>query len=287
MNQQPVAVIGATGNTGRRVVAALQRHGVPVVAVSRHPDSAGQPGVQARHGDLRDPTSLIDAFAGAAAAYLIPPTFQPDETQLLTTAAAACEQAGVRRVVLHSVLHPHTPTMSHHLQKADAEDALRRTGAAWTVLQPAMYMQTVSQVLMANATPDGVVPIPWNLGSALSAVHLDDVAEVAARTLTEPGHEYASYELAGPQALTATEMVQAIGQVIGRDLHALQVDIQDIQDKLPYPPIGPQADTLIAMCREYDRHGLRGNPQVLAMLLRRPPTSFADACQQDLAAHES
>ena len=284
MDQQPVAVTGATGDTGRRVVAALQRHGVPVVAVSRHPHPAEQPGVQTRHGDLRDPASLIDAFAGAAAAYLIPPTFQPDETQLLTTAAAACEQAGVRRVVLHSVLHPHTPTKSHHLHKADAEDALRRTSAAWTVLQPAMYAQTVSQALMANATPDGVVPIPWNPGSALSAVHLDDVAEVAARTLTEPGHEYASYELAGPQALTATEMVQAIGEVTGQHLRAVQVDIQDV---LPYPPASPQADTLIAMCREYDSHGLRGNPRVLAMLLGRHPTSFADACRQDLVAHRS
>lgn len=284
---QPVAVIGATGNTGRRVVAALQRRGVPVVAISRHPGPAVQPGVQARRGDLRDPASLVDAFAGAAAAYLIPPTFEPDETQLLTTAAAACEQAGVRRIVLHSVLHPHTPTMSHHLQKADAEDALRRTGAVWSVLQPAMYVQTVSQVLMANVTPEGVVPIPWNLGSALSAVHLDDVAEVAARTLTEPGHEYASYELAGPQALTAIEMVQAIGSVIGQDLSTLQVDIDELQDVLPYPPVGPQADTLIAMCRQYDRYGLHGNPRVLAMLLGRQPTSFADACRQDLAARGS
>lgn len=147
---------------------------------------------------------------------------------------------------------------------------------------------SLSQVLIANATPDGVVPIPWNPSSALSAVHLGDVAEVAARTFTAPGHEYASYELAGPQALTATEMVQVIGQVTGQDLRAVQVDIHDalphMQDVLPYPPHSPQADTLIAMCREYDGHGLRGNPRVLAMLLGRRPTSFADACRQDLAA---
>jgi len=278
----PVAVIGATGSTGRRVVAALHRRGVPVVAVSRGANGTdpGDGVVEARHGDLRAPESLQLALADVAAVYVIPPTFQRDEAELLSNAAAACQRAGVPRVVLHSVLHPHCPSMSHHLRKADGEDALRRTNCRWTVLQPAMYTQTVSEVLLSHAR-DGVVPVPWNPASRLSAVHLGDVAEAAAVVLTEPGHDYASYELAGPAALSVTQMVASAAAASGQQLRAQQVPVGAV---LPYLPGSPQAQTLGAMCREYDSHGLLGNPRVLAMLLGREPTSFADAYAQDLAA---
>lgn len=280
MSRGPVAVLGASGTTGRRVVAALRRRGLPVVALSRHPAPTGDPGVVARHAELREPATVRRALEGASAAYLIPPTFQGDETRLLADAATSCQQAGVDRVVLHSVLHPHTPTMAHHLRKADAEDALRRTDAAWTVLQPAMYVQTVTQALARGTTADGVVPVPWDVTTALTPVHLGDVAEVAARVLDEPGHEHASYELAGPQALSAEQMVAQIAEVTGRDLRARQVDVHDV---LPYPAGSVEAETLVAMCEEYGRHGLLGNPRVLEMLLGRAPTRFADACRQDLA----
>lgn len=278
----PVAVIGATGSTGRRVVAALTRRGVPVVAVSRgaHGTGSGDGAVEARYGDLREPESLQPALADVAAVYVIPPTFQRDEAELLSHAAAACQRAGVPRVVLHSVLHPHCPSMAHHLRKADGEDALRRTDCRWTVLQPAMYVQTVTDLLLAHAR-DGVVPVPWNPASRLSAVHLGDVAEAAAVVLTQPGHDYASYELAGPAALSVTEMVAAAAVASGRELRVQQVPVGAV---LSYPPGSPQTETLDAMCREYDSHGLLGNPRVLAMLLGREPTSFTDAYAQDLAA---
>lgn len=37
----------------------------------------------------------------------------------------------------------------------------------------------------------------------------------------------------------------------------------------------------MAMCAEYDAHGLPGNANVLGWLLGRPATSFADAVLSD------
>jgi uncharacterized protein YbjT (DUF2867 family) len=45
-----------------------------------------------------------------------------------------------------------------------------------------------------------------------------DIAAVAARALTAPGHEGRVYELSGPDSLTAADRVAILGQALGRDL---------------------------------------------------------------------
>lgn len=64
-NNAVVAVYGATGHTGKFVMAELQRRGIRVIAVGR--DVSRVPaGVTARVATLDDPAALDRAFAGAA-----------------------------------------------------------------------------------------------------------------------------------------------------------------------------------------------------------------------------
>ncbi|GAB3344939.1 saccharopine dehydrogenase family protein [Lysobacter tyrosinilyticus] len=68
MNHQhaaPVAVYGASGHTGKFVVAELRRRGLPVIAVGRDPSRlpADLPG---RTAAIDDPAALDRAFAGCA-----------------------------------------------------------------------------------------------------------------------------------------------------------------------------------------------------------------------------
>lgn len=282
MSGPEVAVLGGTGPTGRRVVAALRARGARTVVVTRSPaaaSAASTPDGEVRYGDFRDPSSLAAAVAGAGAVYIIPPTFQPDEAELIAAAAHACETSGVGRVVLHSVLHPHCPRMAHHLRKADGEDALRRTGTGWTILQPAMYVQTVTETLLSFER-EGVVPVPWNPETALSPIDVGDVAEVAATVLLQPGHEYATYELAGPRPRGVADMVRVVADLQGRPLTAKQVPAESI---LPYPAGSAAAETLLAMCREYGEHGLLGNPRVVSWLLGRPPRDVAEVVRASTA----
>lgn len=266
---RPIAVIGATGQTGSRVVKALTDRGAPVRPLSRSRGGA----------DLRDPVSLRRALDGAGAVYVVTPSQRPDEADLMAAAATAAAEAGVERIVLHSVLHPHTTSMPHHLRKADGEQAVRRCGVPWTILQPGMYMQTVSRVFFARADGDEI-PVPWNPASPISAVHLGDVAEVAATVLLEAGHENASYELAGPDAVGVGSMIEQMAAFHGRPLRARQIDPAGLglsgnhQDE-----VGLRG--LTAMCAEYDAHGFAGNPRVLGCLLGRSPTTFAEALRAD------
>jgi putative NADH-flavin reductase len=60
-----VALIGATGNVGTRVLAELLSRRHSVTAIARHPEKVpAQPGVTAKRGDVFDKAGLADLLAG-------------------------------------------------------------------------------------------------------------------------------------------------------------------------------------------------------------------------------
>jgi putative NADH-flavin reductase len=59
-----VAVIGATGNVGARLVAELVARGHHVTAISRNPAGSASPQVESMAGDVRDPAGLSRLLAG-------------------------------------------------------------------------------------------------------------------------------------------------------------------------------------------------------------------------------
>jgi putative NADH-flavin reductase len=64
-----IAVVGASGNAGSRIVAELARRGHAITAIARHPEKiAPQPGVTPTRGDVTDQGSLTGLLAGHDAA---------------------------------------------------------------------------------------------------------------------------------------------------------------------------------------------------------------------------
>jgi uncharacterized protein YbjT (DUF2867 family) len=99
---------------------------------------------------------------------------------------------------------------------ARSEQAARDSGLAWTIVRPAMFMTNAFQWLPQLKTGN-LVRAPF--GNVRAAVtDPADIAAVAARALTSPGHEERVYEVSGPESLSAGERVAILGQVLGRDL---------------------------------------------------------------------
>ena len=89
----------------------------------------------------------------------------------------------------------------------------------WTILRPAGFAENTF-MRAEQIRADGVVRWPYS-AAARSRIHVDDIAAVAVRTLTEYGHTGATYVLTGPETLTQAEQVHAIDDAIGRRrLHA-------------------------------------------------------------------
>jgi NAD(P)H dehydrogenase (quinone) len=180
---------------------------------------------------------------------MIAPNLHPDEPAYVSDVVAAAREAGVDRVVYHSVASPYVPAMPHHLGKARAEDVVRRSGLAWTILQPGAYLQ--------NLDLAGPVRVPYDVHAVFGFADLADVAEAAATVLLEDGHEGATYELASRVATVA-------GLAAGAGVSAERVDDwtgDGLDDR--------ERDWLLAMFAYYDRHGLPVGTLPLRALLGR------------------
>ena len=274
-----VAVIGAAGQTGKRVVQALIQRGARVRALV-HRDGQAPEASETKAVALEDVQGLTQAFTGVDAAYYVPPAFDTHVERCGANVIAAAEGASLPRLVYHSVMHSATPSMVHHERKARVELALRESPLAWTVLQPCIYSQTILRFLSEDRTQ---LRVGFSAERRFTPVDLKDLAEAAASVLLESGHEYAIYELAGSQRLNALEMAESISATLGRDVRVISLTPAAVAAGAA-ASLGQEASVeMKAMLDHYDKYGYCGNSSVLRMLLRREPASFLDTVKREIS----
>ncbi len=89
------------------------------------------------------------------------------------------------------------------------------------MLQPGAFASnTLQWAGMIKAS--GAVFQPMGEGK-MTPIDPHDIADVAVKVLTEPGHEGKSYELSGPESLTIAEQVAKISAAIGKPLRYVAV----------------------------------------------------------------
>ena len=261
-----IAIVGATGKTGRAVADALDG----IALVRRLSRSAPDFPV-----DLETGAGLAEAFTGCRGVYFIAPNVHPDEPALVLRALDAAASAGVDHVVYHSVAWPYSPRMPHHMDKARCEDDLRAFcsahGMHWTILQPCAYAQNFEAVLDGSSSD---LVVPYSLDSKFSFVSLDDVAEVGARILVEGAdiHHGSSYELGGPEILSVRDMVRLVEAMTGR---AVSVESIGVDEWMSLHGTGLSSDAqqrLSAMFAYYNDRDFLASGVVTAALLGRSPT---------------
>jgi uncharacterized protein YbjT (DUF2867 family) len=275
-------VCGVGGITGDTVVSVLAGRGFAVRAlVHREERRAAALRLGARSAvvaDYDDEAALAAAMDGADAVFFVAPSYQEGEPRWVAAALRAAEAARAGRFVYQSVLHPFTPAMPHHERKARAEVAVRASRLRWTILQPAMYAQTVLRIRGRSA--EGRLDVPYDPDAPFAVVDVRDVAACVAEVLTDYAHGYGSYEIVGAEVRTLREMAATMNQVLGESREVVRVE----PGSLPLPPAWGerQRAEYALMCREYGAHGLLGSGSTAAALLGRAPTTFADVVARDL-----
>ena len=216
--QRPILVSGATGNTGRPLVEALTRQGMPVRAMVRSAaDSARLPaGTSLAVADFDDAGSVAAALDGAGQAYLVTPSSEQAQEQQRRFADLAVK-AGVDHLVVLSQFAADEQSPVRFLRyHAAVERHIQDLGIDWTFLRPNLFFQGLLAFAgMIAAQGRFFAPI----GDArVSAVDVRDIAAVAAAALTEAGHEGQTYTLTGPAPLTHAEMAAALTAALGRQV---------------------------------------------------------------------
>jgi uncharacterized protein YbjT (DUF2867 family) len=248
---RPVAVTGADGFVGRRLLERFREDGYVVRGVVRSPrgaDALRAAGYDAVLADVRDPNALRAAFVGARAAVHLMAilrerrgqTFDAVNRDGAAHAAAAARQAGMARFVHLSALGA-GPDASRYLRsKWAGEEAVRAAGVPFVVFRPSIMIgrgggaaaQFADVVRFGPWYPfvlalgargpfaplAEVVPVLPVLGSGTyrsMPVALDDVLPALVAAVNRPDVAGQTFELGGPEVLTYNEIMDTTARVLG------------------------------------------------------------------------
>jgi NAD(P)H dehydrogenase (quinone) len=218
-----IAVTGATGEVGGRVVRLLAEQDVPIRLVVR--DAARAPeGFEVFGGaSYADGEAMRRGFEGADTVFLVSAGEDEHRIDLHYSAVDAAAAAGVRRIVYTSFAAAAPDTaFTFGRDHFHTEERIKQTGLEWTFLRDNIYLDYVP--FFAGA--DGVIRGPGGDGS-FAGVTRDDIAASAAVVLTTEGHAGAAYVMTGPEALSLAEAAERVGRVAGRPVTYEQETIEE------------------------------------------------------------
>lgn len=278
-----VLVTGAGGQAGKAVIKALIKKGIDVCAMIHRESQAEQMaemGVRKTVvGDMMNPDDLRKALEGADAIYFICSAGNSDEYRMGQLAIEVSKEMKLKHFIYHSVLHSLLWEMPHHKQKNQVENELVNSGLAYTIIQPAVFMQNL-QMSLEQVKQTGIWHQKFYTGNdtALCMVDLNDMAEAVAVIVENPeSHTGATYELCGTENLKLEDVLCVLRKRYHREITAEYISDQDFLNGLKKSGADEyKQDMMIKMFRHYNEHTFMGNARVLTSLLERKPHTLAE-----------
>lgn len=301
-----VFVTGGTGGLGCELLAHLlhDKHQITVLSRSKAPVAGLARTVQ---GNLLNPKSYAAALQGqdvvlhlAALTHSIHTDLyyavNTRGTELLLEAAA---QAGVQRFIFVSTRAVGAACGAYGESKAMAEDAVRASGLAWTILRPsevysASRPQDKNELEQGRKNPGGeavdrmieavrrwpMVPYVAHPHALLAPAYRADIVAAIAASLDCQAAVGKTYLLAGPDEMTQIALAKRLMRHLGRHRPLMPVPVFLLRLvaccaqllRLPHPPFVPdqisrllcKKESTINMARRDLDFAPRGIEQILA-----------------------
>ncbi len=243
-----IAVTGATGYIGGRLVPRLIAEGHEVVCLARNPAKlAGRSWtdqVEPITADVLQPDTLDGALRGCDVAfYLIHSmggagSFRDVDKTAATNFARAAEAAGVGRIIYLGGLGDEDDQLSHHLgSRHEVGRALASGPVPVTEVRAAVIigsgsvsfemLRYLTEVLPAMVTPSWVQ-------TRCQPVAIRDVLLYLVACLDEADNGHTIYEIGGPEVLSYLEMMHAYAKVAGLPRRVV----------VPVPVLSPRLSSL-------------------------------------------
>lgn len=243
-----IAVTGATGYVGGRLVPRVVAEGHQVVCLARNPDKlADRPwigDVTVERADLLTSSDLAGSLAGCEVAFYLVHSmgseddFESADLQAAKRFATAASAAGVKRIVYLGGLGSDEEALSQHLSsRHDVGAALATTDVSVTEFRAAVIIGSgsVSFEMLRHLTQ--VLPImttPKWVRTKCQPIAIRDVLSYLIAGLDETASGRTIYEIGGPDVVTYEEMMQSYAAVAGLRKRVI----------LPVPVLSPGLSSL-------------------------------------------
>jgi nucleoside-diphosphate-sugar epimerase len=240
-----IALTGATGFIGRRLVAELPRRGFRVRVLLRRPTEVALECGSAVIGDLARPQNMaaaladVDAVIHSAGVAHAMSGIPADDYRVLNTEATvalarAAERARVKRFIFLSSIRaqvgpsaasvvteeasPH-PTDDYGRSKLAAEQGLAGLGIDWAALRPVVVYGPGVKGNVATLVRLARSPWPLPLGglqARRSLLSVDNLVDAVATLLAAPGPLRRPFIVADAEPLSVGDMIAALRAGLGR-----------------------------------------------------------------------
>jgi NAD(P)H dehydrogenase (quinone) len=217
-----VAVVGATGNTGRAVVKELRGLGENPVCVVRNADKAREVlGADARTAiaELSDRPALEKALAGVKSVFVVTghnPGMVEQQNNVLDAALAAGAKYLVRVGGGRTVAKADSESVVGRGHAA-IEERLGSSDIGCVILRPGLFMQNVLGQA-ASIKNDNKMVLPFAADLPVALIDVRDTGAVGARILLDPApHVGKTYEFTGKRT-TYREFAAVLSSVLGRTI---------------------------------------------------------------------
>ena len=271
-----IGVTGATGQLGRLVVESLKSKvsAETIVALVRNPEKAADLGIEARTFDYTKAENLVASLKGIDKLLLISGNEVGQRLPQHLAVIDAAKQAGVKQLFYTSLLHADSSPLGLATEHLATEVAIKESGLTYTILRNGWYTENYT------GSAKGAVGAGAFIGNAgdgkIASAARVDYAEAAAVVLAGEGHEGKTYELAGDEAYTLTELAAEISKQSGKTIpynNLTEAEYAGILKSFGLP------DGLAEMLANSDtgasKGGLFDDSKVLSELIGRPTTSLA------------
>ena len=228
-----VAVLGATGYVGGRLVPRLLERGHEVVAVGRSLSKlrsrpwAVHPKLELRAADALDEDALLQALRGCEAVYYLVHSMEPKtDFASVDRRAAAClarvaEKAGVKRILYLGGLGAEDgdSNLSPHLRSRAEVSLILATGAASvTTLRAAMIIGSGSasfEMLRYLVDRLPVMITPRWISTPSQPIAIRNVLDYLIGCLEQPETTGRTFDVGGPDVLTYRELMEIYAEEAG------------------------------------------------------------------------
>jgi len=254
-----IAVVGATGNTGRAVVSELKKVGQDPICIVRDLDKAHAVlGEKARIklAEITDREALKNAFQGVKRVFVVTghnPQMAEQQINILEAAKAAGAELLIKVSGGQAIVGPDSDSVVGRGSYA-IEAALKQSGLDWIILRPGLFMQNTFQQAELIKNESKLV-LPFAADLPIAFIDVRDTGALGARMLVDPsGHVGKEYSFTG--ALTNYGGFAGVfSDVLGKPVTYVPVSFEQAGDALKSRGL---PDWLITHLLTVARLGARG-----------------------------